>query len=225
MTDVIARIKIKGKNYETLVDVDKALQLKQGKPVSISNVLPINQIFYDSKKGLRASESDLKLAFGTSDVNAVAEKIIRQGEVQVPKEYRDTERENKRKQIIDFLSKYVIDPRTEKPHTAERISAAIEEAGVNIDNRPIEQQITKVIEKIRVILPIKIQTKKLKIHIPTVHTGKVYGIISEYKESENWLSNGDLECIINLPVGLQEDFYDKLNAVTHGSAITQELKE
>jgi len=76
MTDVIARIKIKGKNYETLVDVDKALQLKQGKPVSISNVLPINQIFYDSKKGLRASESDLKLAFGTSDVNAIAEKII-----------------------------------------------------------------------------------------------------------------------------------------------------
>jgi len=225
MTDVIARIKIKGKNYETLVDVDKALQLKQGKPVSISNVLPINQIFYDSKKGLRASESDLKLAFGTSDVNAVAEKIIRQGEVQVPKEYRDTERENKRKQIIDFLSKYVIDPRTEKPHTAERISAAIEEAGVNIDNRPIEQQITKVIEKIRVILPIKIQTKKLKIRIPAVHTGKVYGIISEYKESENWLSNGDLECIINLPVGLQEDFYDKLNAVTHGSAISQEIKE
>ena len=225
MTDVIARIKIKGKNYETLVDVDKALQLKQGKPVSISNVLPINQIFYDSKKGLRASESDLKLAFGTSDVNAVAEKIIRRGEVQVPKEYRDTERENKRKQIIDFLSKYVIDPRTEKPHTAERISAAIEEAGVNIDNRPIEQQITKVIEKIRVILPIKIQTKKLKIRIPAVHTGKVYGIISEYKESENWLSNGDLECIINLPVGLQEDFYDKLNAVTHGSAISQEIKE
>ena len=225
MTDVIARIKIKGKNYETIVDVDKALQLKQGKPVSISNVLPINQIFYDSKKGLRASESDLKLAFGTSDVNAVAEKIIRQGEVQVPKEYRDTERENKRKQIIDFLSKYVIDPRTEKPHTAERISAAIEEAGVNIDNRPIEQQITKVIEKIRVILPIKIQTKKLKIRIPAVHTGKVYGIISEYKESENWLSNGDLECIINLPVGLQEDFYDKLNAVTHGSAISQEIKE
>jgi len=145
--------------------------------------------------------------------------------VQVPKEYRDTERENKRKQIIDFLSKYVIDPRTEKPHTAERISAAIEEAGVNIDNRPIEQQITKVIEKIRVILPIKIQTKKLKIRIPAVHTGKVYGIISEYKESENWLSNGDLECIINLPVGLQEDFYDKLNAVTHGSAISQEIKE
>ena len=47
MTDVIARIKSKGKNYEILVDVEKALQLKQGKPVSIDNVLAIDKIFHD----------------------------------------------------------------------------------------------------------------------------------------------------------------------------------
>lgn len=225
MTDVIARIKIKGKNYEILVDVDKALQLKQGKPMSIENVLAIDKIFHDSKKGLRVSDSDLQGAFGTSDISKVAEKIIKQGEILVPKEYRDKEREDKRKQIIDFLSKYVIDPRTEKPHTAERIATAIDEAGVNIDNKPIEQQITKIIEKIKLILPVKIQTKKLKLRISAEHTGRVYGLLSDYKESENWLANGDLECVINLPVGLQEDFYDKLNAVTHGSAISQEIKE
>lgn len=225
MTDVIARIKIKGKNYEILVDLDKALQLKQGKPVAIENALAFDHVFYDSKKGLRVSDTDLKDAFGATEMNSVAEKIIKQGEVQVPKEYRDTERENKKKQIIDFLSKYVIDPRTNKPHTPDRISAAIDEAGVSIDNKPVEQQITKVIEKIRAILPIKIQTKKLKLRIPAVHTGKVYGLITEYKESENWLANGDLECVINLPVGLQEDFYDKLNSITHGSALSQEIKE
>ncbi len=225
MTDIIARIKIKGKHYEILVDADKALQLKQGKPVSIENTLAIDKIFSDYKKGLNVSASDLQTAFDTSDIKTIAEKIIKSGEIQIPKEYKDKERENKKKQIVDFLSRYAIDPRTEKPHTAERISAAIEQAGISIDNKPVEQQISGALVKLKVILPIKIQTKKLKLRIPAEHTGRVYGLLQDYKESENWLANGDLECTINLPVGLQDDFYDKLNGITHGSAISQEMKE
>ncbi len=225
MTDIIARIKIKGKNYETLVDVDKALELKQGKDIPISEILATDNIFYDSKKGLHVSDSDLQEAFGTSDINKAVEKIVKQGELQIPKEYRDKEREGKKKQIIDFLARHSVDPRTNNPHTAERISAAIDEAGISIDNRPIDQQITKAIEKIKTVLPIKIQTKKLKLRIPSEHTGRVYGLLTEYKESENWLSNGDLECVVNIPLGLQDDFYDKLNSITHGSALSEEIKE
>lgn len=224
MTNVIARIKIKGKNYEILVDVEKALQLKKGAG-NIENALAIEKIFYDSKKGLNVSDKDLEGAFGTSDIKKIAEKIVKQGEIQVPKEYKDKERENKKKQIVDFLARYAIDPRTNMPHTAERMSSAVDEAGINIDNRPAEQQITDIIEKIKKVLPIKIKTKKLRLRIPAEHTGRVYGLVSDYKESENWLANGDLECVINLPVGLQDDFYDKLNAITHGSAMSQEMKE
>jgi ribosome maturation protein SDO1 len=225
MTDVIARIKIKGKNYEVLVDVDKALKMKKGANIGINEVLSMDGVFYDSKKGLHVSNSDLQQAFATSDELAAAEKIIKQGEIQVPQEYKNKERDDKKKQIIDFLSRNAIDPRTNSPHTVERISSAIEEAGINIENKPIEGQITKIVEKIKTIIPIKIQTKRLKIRIPAEHTGRAYGIITEYKESEKWLSNGELETIINLPVGLQEGFYDKLNSITHGSAITQEIKE
>jgi ribosome maturation protein SDO1 len=225
MTDIIARIKIKGKNYEILVDADKALQLKKGGNVEVREIVATDNIFYDSKKGLHVSDSDLKEAFGTADFIEVAGKIIKQGELQVPKEYRDSERENKKKQIVDFLARHSIDPRTSTPHTPERIANAIDDAGINIDNRPVEQQITKAIEKIKTVLPIKIQTKKLKLRIPSEHTGKVYGLLSEYKETENWLSNGDLECIVNVPIGLQDDFYDKLNSVTHGSALSEEIKE
>ncbi len=225
MVEVIARIKIKGKNYETLVNVDKALQLKKEESINIDEVIVVERIFYDSKKGLQASSSDLEEAFGTSDIREVAKKIIKEGEILVPKEYRDKERENKKKQIVDFLAKYSVDPRTDTPHTAERISSALAEAGVNIDNRPVEQQISKIIEKVKEVLPIKIKTKKLKLRIPSEHSGRVYGLLTDYKESENWLSNGDLECVVNIPLGLQEDFYDKLNSVTHGSVISQEIKE
>lgn len=225
MTDVIARIKIKGKNYEILVDVDKALQLKKGKPIGAGEVMTADRIFYDSKRGLHVSEKDLEDAFGTKDVYQAAEKIIKQGEIQVPQEYKDKERDSKKKQIIDFLSRHAVDVRTDHPYPAETISTALDEIGANIDNRPIEQQIPKILEKLRTIIPIKIKTKRLKMRIPAEHTGRVYGLLADYKESEEWLPNGDLECVINLPVGLQDEFYDKINSITHGSVISQELKE
>jgi rRNA metabolism SBDS family protein len=224
MVNVTARLRIKGKSFEVLVDVDKALQLRQGKPVNMQNVLAFDSIFYDMKKGNKASESDLQANFNTGDIYVIAEKIIKSGELEVPSEYKAKEKEDKVKQAVDWLSKNCQDPKTGKPHTALRIEQALKEAGINIDNRPIEEQISKILEKLRVIIPIKIETKKLKVRVPSLHTGRAYGLFAEYKEKEEWLNNGDLEVTINLPVGMQMIFYDKLNGITHGSAIVEEIK-
>ncbi len=223
MVNVEAKLKIKGKNFEILVDVDKALQFKKGLG-KIDNVLAMDTVFNDVKKGLKASASDLKEIFGTEDAKIAAEKIIRQGELNVPVSYKKEEKENKLKQIIDFLAKNALDPITGKPHTAARIEEAIELAGINIENKPIEQQISRIVSKLKEIIPLKMETKKLKILVPAVHTGKVFGLLQEYKEKEEWLGNGDLSCIINIPSGIEMEFYDKLNAVTHGSAVVQEVK-
>jgi len=224
MTNVEARLKVKGKNFEILVDVDKAIQMKKGLPVNIENVLAIDQIFSDSKKGIRVSNADLKECFGTEDVRAAAEKIVKTGEVLLPMEYRKKEQDMKIKQIIDFLVKNAMDPTTGRPHTPTRIEESMKKAGVNVDNRPVDQQIPEILKKLMPIIPIKIETKRLKIVIPAIHTGKAYSLLQEYKEKEEWLNNGDLSCIINLPAGLQMEFYDKLNGITHGSAIAEEMK-
>lgn len=224
MTDVTAKIKIRGKNYEILVDVDKALQVKRGE-ISGSEALASEVIFHNIKAGDRASEEDLKETFNTTEINKVAEKIIKNGEIEVPSEYINKERQDKIKQVIDFLTKNAVDPRTENPYTPTRIEDALSESGVNIENKPIEVQLSRILEKLRTVLPIKIETKKLKILVPAIHTGKVYGLVQEYKEKEEWLNNGDLRVIINIPVGLQMDFYDKLNSVAHGSALVEEIKK
>jgi len=39
------------------------------------------------------------------------------------------------------------------------------------------------------------------------------------------LNDGSLEMIVNVPSGLIMDFYDRLNSVTHGSAITEDVRE
>lgn len=223
MAEVNAKIKIKGKNFEILVDVEKALEVKKGKASGFEALIS-EAVFYNIKSGDRASESDLKAVFGTGDINIIAEKIIKSGEIEIPSDYLNKERQNKVKQVIDFLTKNAINPTTGNPYTPMRIEESITQAGINIENKPIESQLSRILEKLRPILPIKIETKKLKITIPAVHTGKVYGFVNEYKESERWLDNGDLEAVVNLPVGIQMDFYDKLNSVTHGSSIVEEIK-
>jgi len=225
MTNVEARLRVKGKEFQVLVDVDKALQLKKGSDIVIDNVLAVDDIFYDVKKGLKASSSDLEEYFNTSDIKEVAKRIIEQGEVVLPSEYKKKELEEKERQVIDFLARNAVDPSSGMPHSEKRIKEAIEQVGMKIENKPIEQQIPRIISKLKEVIPIKLETKKLKIIIPAVHTGKVYGLLQEYKEKEEWLGNGDLSCIINLPAGLQMEFYDKLNAITHGSAIVEEIKE
>ncbi len=224
MTQTTARIKQAGKHFEIIVDLDKALKFKRGQSTNM-DFLEADTIFIDSKQGLRADQKDMKEAFGTSDTATIASKIVKNGEILLTQEYREESRDTRLKQVVDILSKNAIDPRTGNPHTPERIKNALEQAGVNIKNTPIESQIPEIVAKISAVLPIRLQTRRIKILVPAIHTGRAYGIFSQYKESENWLSNGDLEVVVNVPSGLLMDFYDKLNSVTHGAAVTEEIKE
>lgn len=225
MTDTTARLRVGNKIFETMVDLDSAMKLKKGEDVSISEVIKDNFIYTDLKKGLKAGSDDLKNAFNTDVLEEVVEKIVKKGEVEETQEHRDAETEQRRKQVIDFLVRNAIDSRTNNPFTPEMIENALKQSGAKIENQPVERQINKIIGGLRTILPIKIETKKISVKIPAEHTGKAYGIIQEYKEKENWGNDGSLEVVLNIPVGLQNDFYDKLNGITHGSAITQEMKE
>jgi ribosome maturation protein SDO1 len=223
MTNVTARIKKAGKHFEIIVDLDAALKFKKGLSSFIQAETEF--IFKDIKQGERAPENELKEAFGTTDVNEIVKKIVKEGEIQTTQEYRDAEQEKRFKQVVDFLTKNAYDPQTGRPHTAERIKNALEQANVNIKNTSIDSQINEILEKISGLIPIKIETKKVKIKIPAIHTGKAYGVVAIYKVSENWLNDGSLEVIVEVPSGMIMDFYDKLNGVTHGSALTEEIKE
>ena len=224
MTQTTARIKQHGKHFEIIVDLDRALKFRKGESSNV-DFLEIDRVFTDSKRGLAAPEKELTEAFGTTDLNSVVGKIVKSGEILLTQEYREDARDNKIKQVVDFLSRNAVDPKTGNPHTAERIKNALEQTQVNIKNAPIEGQIKEIIEKISLVLPIKLETKKVKVIVPAIHTGKAYGILNPYKESENWMNNGDLEAILRIPAGLVMDFYDKLNSATHGSVMTEEMKE
>ena len=221
--NTLARIKKAGKNFEIIVDLDEALKFRKGETNSIE--AQSGRIFTDSKKGFAASDSDLESAFGTTDFNEAVQRIVKEGEVQLTQEHRDAEQEKKFRQIVDFLVRNAVDPQTGNPHTAERIQNALKQAHVNIKNVPIESQISDIVHAISEIIPIKIETKKVKLTVPAAYTGKVYGTLNQYKETENWKDDGSLEVVVKVPAGLIMDFYDKLNNATHGSVLSEEIRE
>jgi len=167
-------------------------------------------------------QSDLQDAFGTTDLYEIAKKIITKGEVQKTQEFRDAEKEKKIKQVINLVLRNSVN-QNGHPYTEDRIRRAVDEVHFHFDNRPPEQQFLDLVHKLKTVIPISIETKRIKLTVPARFTGQVYGIIGEYKESEKWLDNGDLEVVVNMPSGMQIDFYEKLNSITHGAAQAEEM--
>lgn len=223
MAKVVARIKAKGKHYEIHVDLDEALKIKSGKG-DILSALDSRNIFYDISSGKLASSADLADAFGTTDLYEIARKIIISGEVQKTQEFRDAEKEARIKQVVQLILKNAVDQH-DHPYTEDRLKRAIDEVHFNFDKRPAEQQMAELLHKLKEVIPIKIETKKIKLIIPAQYTGQIYSLLKDYKESEEWLANGNLEAVVNIPAGMQIDFYDKLNSITHGAVQSQEIKE
>ncbi len=222
MAETIARAKKEGKHFEILVNENEALKIKKGEG-DINQAVMTNAIFYNLKSGEHASDDDLEKNFGTKNPIEVAEKIIKQGEIVRTTNALKNEQDQKYKQVVDFLVKNATSPNG-KPYTPDRINKALSEAHVNIKNKPIETQLTEITDQLKKILPIIIETKKVKVRIPAQYTGKAYGTIKEYLTKEDWQSNGDLECIVEIPSGLIMDFYDKINNDTHGSILSEDIK-
>jgi ribosome maturation protein SDO1 len=150
----------------------------------------------------------------------VAKRIIKEGDIQLTTEFRRKRKEEKERQIADFISRHGVDPRTKKPHPPERILAAMDKAHVNIDPfKPAEQQIEDVLKSIKAILPISFENVKLTIEILPQFSGKAYSILKEFAHSgdEQWLSDGTLRAKIEIPASLKDSLYRKLNAATGGT--------
>lgn len=216
---VVARLKKEGKNFEILVDCEKALEFKKGKNISLYDILASDIVYKDSRKGEKASEKDMESIFKTKDSEEVSKMIIRQGEIQVSKDIRDSEREIKRKKIIEIIHRNCIDSKTGLPHPPQRIENAMDEARVHIDeNKTAEEQIDSILEKIKIIIPIRSETKKLEIVIPSKYAGQSIRILKMYgKISKNeWGTDGSFNAIIEIPSGIIDEFFSQLNNVCHG---------
>lgn len=220
------RLSVMGERFEILVRPDPALDFKLGKLAEISNVLVVDTIFTDSGKGLRASEEKLKKAFNTVDVLEIAGIILKRGELQLTTEQRHRLVEEKRRQIISFISRNCIDPRTGFPHPPTRIEQALEQIRVVIDPfKSGEEQARAIIDDLRPILPLKFEKIKIAVKVPPEHAAKVIGIVKEFGDvsRDEWQSDGSWIAVVEMPAGLHAPFLERIGKATQGNYQTKML--
>lgn len=222
----VIKLKTHGQNFEILADSTMALSLKSGSKVDIRDVLAVQKIFTDAKKGMEASPNALRSIFKTEDPLEVAKLIIKKGEVPLTAEYKQGLREQKKKQIINIICRNAVDPKTHAPHPPQRIEAALEGAKFHVDEvKDVNKQVEGAIKVLRPILPIKFEIKEIAAKIPPDYAAKSYSVLNSFgkKIREDWQTDGSLVVVLEMPGGLEEDFHNKLNALCHGDVETKVL--
>jgi len=224
---VPARLKTHGTTFEVLVDPDGALALKRGDSVNLEDILAVEDIFENASRGDRSPEEDLQKAFGTLEVLPIAEIIIKKGDISLTAEQRKQFIENKRRQVIEVIARNAINPQTKTPHPPTRIDQAMTEARVNIDPTKSTDELVKIAMKaIRPLIPIRFETVEVAVKITSAYAPKAYGEVAAFGKlsREAWQNDGSWIGVVQIPAGMQTEFYALINRLTKGEAETKLLK-
>jgi ribosome maturation protein SDO1 len=223
MTDkfTVARLILGGDKFELLVKPDPALEYKMGKRSDISGALVSDEIYSDANRGSRASSEKLMKHFKTTDSVDIAKQILAKGELNLTTDQRRKMVEEKKRQIVQFINRSFVDPKTHLPHPIVRIEAAMEEVRVPIDPfRRVDDQAKTIVDALRKILPLKSETIKLTITVPPQYAAQSYSVLKSTGDlqSEEWLADGSLRATLDINASIKGQFLDRLGSVTKGSA-------
>lgn len=224
---VIARLEHSGHKFEVLVDPDLALELRKGSKVNFDELLAIDTIFKDAGKGEEASEELVKKVFGTTESHKVAERIIKEGHVQLTTEQRKKMLEQRRREVVNFIAQNALNPQTNAPHPVARIEHAMEEAKVQVDLfKGTQEQVQEIVKEIKKLIPISMEKLKVAVRVPASFSGKASAILHKYGvQKEEWQKDGALVAVLELPVGMKQELFNELNHLTHGDVETKILEE
>lgn len=227
---IIARLEAYGEKFEILVDSDLAADFRNPDytgEISIEDILAVEEIFKDSKKGDKASEEAMEKVFSTTDPLEVAEQILQKGNVQLTAEQKRQMQEEKRKLVISTIAREAINPQTGFPHPAQRIENAMDECKVKIDPfTSVDQQVKTTLKAIKIKIPIRFEKVKIAVRLPGSVAGNSYNSIHEFGDilNEEWQQDGSWIAIVEIPGGLQDEFTNKMASISSGEAETKLIK-
>jgi len=218
----IARLQTYGRRFEVLVNPREAWLFLQGEDIDPDDIFETYTIYENISRGLKATRNDITAVFGDEkDERAIALQILKDGHLQLTAEQRNEILKDKRKEIVDFIHIHCINPRENAPIPKDRIEKAILDLGVNIKYRdPVKEQALSIINQLKPVMPIRMESVKLAIKVPPSYAGPLYGLLHSSGNilQEEWLSDGSLAAVLQLPAGLQAEFLEQVTTRTKGKA-------
>jgi len=219
-----------GEHFEVVIEPDNALEFKRTKGATpdIRECLHAERVFTDAKRGEHATDVRLETVFGTKEPLDVAKKLIIEGDIQLTAEHRAKIREAKLNAILTRIQQYAIDPKSGLPHPRMRLELAFDQAKIKIDEKKdIDEQIPLIIRELQPIIPIRLETVTLQVHLPSQYSEKLVGTVRRHGQlkKEEWLSDGSWMGWVELPAGMQMELFDDIGKKTHGGAEIKKVSE
>ncbi|MHA1198225.1 MAG: ribosome assembly factor SBDS [Candidatus Heimdallarchaeaceae archaeon] len=217
----IVRYEKHGRRYELLVNPRPAWLFLQDEEVEIDDIFESFVVYENLSRGSKATNDDLEVSFEGLTEREIAIKILKEGQLQLTADQRNEILKEKRIEIVDFIHIHCINPRENVPIPKDRIEKAILELGVNIDYKEeVKIQALEIINLLKPVMPIRLESVKLALKIPPSFTGSLYGSIRSAGEliQEEWQPDGSLAVLIQIPSGTQADFLEEVTSRTKGKA-------
>ncbi|MDR3292313.1 MAG: ribosome assembly factor SBDS [Methanobrevibacter sp.] len=226
---VVARLESHGEKFEILVDPDLAADFRNPNnySVEVEDILAVEDIFKDAKKGDKASEEGMDKVFQTKDVINVATEILKKGNIQLTAQQRRKMQEEKRLLVINKIARESINPQNGLPHPVNRIENAMNESKIHIDPfKSVDEQIKIVLKAIKLKIPISFEKVKMAVRLPGDVVGNGFSAISKFGQiiNEEWQQDGSWIAIVQIPGGLQDDFISQMEKISGGNSETKLIK-
>lgn len=220
---IIASYDKDGEHFELYLDPTNAYLYKEGSKKDLKNILVVEEVFEDAKKGERHKSNRVKKAFGTTNIFEILKTVLEKGEIQLTTEQRRKKVEERRKQVLDIICSEAIDARTKAPIPIQRLENALEQVRFVVDpNKEAREQVPALVKLLLPILPIKFEKVEIAVKVPTAHAHRSYGSLKSYGiKKEQWLGDGSLIVVIEIPAGMQGEVFERLNKLTAGQVETK----
>ncbi len=228
---VVARLEKGGIHLEILVDPEIALKFREEKgnmKLDLDDLLAVEGVFVGpARDGAKASTEEMMKVFGSTDVPEAVKHILLKGDLQLTTDQRRRMVERKKRLIIAHIARNAINPQTKAPHPPMRIETAMDEARIHLDPfKSVDAQVQEVLKAIRPLIPIRIETVQVAVKFPPQHAGKAQSALHGWGETKQaaWQSDGSYIAVVEIPGGMQTEFFNHLNGRTSGEVETRLLK-
>tara|TARA_Y100001968_G_scaffold39188_1_gene29867 strand:+ start:539 stop:1237 length:699 start_codon:yes stop_codon:yes gene_type:complete len=218
---VLARYEHGGKRFEILIDPNLVDAYRNdSSSVDLDDILATDEVWLDARGGERPTSDQLVNAFGSDELLICVDKILNMGSIQLTTVQRKERIKAMRVAIIHKISSTAIDPKSKMPHPPSRIETALDECRYSIDPfLSIDRQVNDAVKLMRSLIPLKFSTARLAFRIPGVEYGSVQSILRELMIKEEWLSNGDWACVVEVPAGSKIDLMGDIAKRSKGSEV------
>jgi ribosome maturation protein SDO1 len=228
---VVAKIDKHGVELQILVDPEIALHFREEKgniKLDLDDLLAAPSVFVgQARDGEKASNEEMTKAFGTTDLLDAVKQILTKGDLHLTTDQRRRMVERKKRLIIEHIARNAINPQTKAPHPPARIENAMDEAKIHLDPfMSVDKQVEVVLKAIRPLIPIRIETVQIAVKFPPQHAGKALATLHGWGELKNqaWQGDGSFIAVVEIPGGMQTEFFSELNKRTHGEIETKMMK-